>query len=220
MNLMTLKNIKICGIIDKPTLDACIDVGVGFVGFNFVPQSPRYIPLDVAVDLASTMPKSTAKVALIVDETDAMIDTIITHLQPDYLQLHGIETVDRLIAIKQKFNIKIIKAVGVANQTDMDNAKIYFEYANIMLFDSKAIHNNHNNLTGGHGQKFDWSLLDSVDTLNKPFMLAGGLNYPNLSMAKTQTNATYFDICSGVEISKGQKSVALINELKNLSADF
>jgi phosphoribosylanthranilate isomerase len=213
-----LKQIKICGITDKPTLDACIGVGVGFVGFNFVPQSPRYIPIGDAVNLASTMPKSTAKVALIVDETDAMIDMIITHLQPDYLQLHGTENIERLIAIKQKFNVKIIKAVGVGNHNDIENAKIYFEYADIMLFDSKPCMPN--SLTGGHGQKFDWSLLHCVDMLDKPFMLAGGLNYHNLIQAKAQSNATYFDICSGVEYAKGQKSVTLINELKNLSVHF
>ncbi len=210
-----LHHIKICGITDTHTLDACIAIKIGFIGFNFVPQSPRYITPNDAVALGTHIPKSIAKVALVVNEHDDTIETIINTLNPDYLQLHGSETVERVIALKQKFNIKIIKAVGIATQNDIDTAKIYFKDADMMLFDAKP--SNHDTMTGGLGKKFDWSLLHNINELDTPFMLAGGLNYHNILEAKQHTNAQYFDICSGVEIQRGIKSVTLIEQLKELN---
>lgn len=210
-----LHHIKICGITDTVTLDACIAIKIGFIGFNFVPQSPRYITPNDAVALGKNMPESIAKVALIVDEHDDTIETIINTLNPDYLQLHGSETLERVIALKQKFNIKIIKAVGIATQNDIDTAKVYFKDADMMLFDAKP--SKHDTVTGGLGKKFDWSLLKHIHGLHAPFMLAGGLNYHNILEAKQHTKAAYFDICSGVETEKGIKSVTLIEQLKELS---
>lgn len=213
-----LSRIKICGITDKESLDACITVGVGFIGFNFVKQSPRYIKLDDAFILADHVPITLMKVALVVDESDDVISNIIQKIKPNYLQLHGYETLQRVITIKEKFKIPIIKAVGVAEQSDIDNSKIYFDIADMMLFDAKpkAI----SSLTGGLGKTFDWSLVSDINGLNKPFMLAGGLNYSNLTIAKQQSKATYFDICSGVEKEKGKKSIELIYELEKLSTHF
>ena len=118
------------------------------------------------------------------------------------------------MAIKQKFKIPVIKAVGIATQADIDTAKIYFNDADMMLFDAKPKYSDE--LTGGLGKKFDWSLLGHIAGLDTPFMLAGGLNYHNICDAKHQTHATYFDICSGVEETKGVKSVSLIQCLADL----
>jgi phosphoribosylanthranilate isomerase len=213
---MLLKTIKICGITDKPTLQACIDIGVGFIGFNFVQRSPRYITLDDAVILADYIPNSVACVALVVNETDLMIEKIITHLQPDYIQLHGTETVNEIRKIKQKFDIKIIKAIPIANKTDIETAKQYADDVDIILYDAKPVNQNDTVLTGGHGHTFDWTLLSDMPHFPKPIMLAGGLNYMNLNRAKNETKADYFDICSGVEESKGKKSVTLIKQLHHL----
>ncbi len=207
-----LNTIKICGIKDRPTLDACIDIGIGFIGFNFVPQSPRFISLDAVSALGHFVPQSIAKVALVVDATDAMISDIIVNLNPDYLQLHGTETPERLIALKQTFNIPIIKAIGIATQSDIEDARSYFDITDMMLFDAKATHLD--TQKGGLGRKFDWSLMNNLTDLEKPFMLAGGLNHSNLHEARLQTQATYFDICSGVEITKGEKSIDLIHKIK------
>lgn len=213
---MNLKKIKICGITTPQILQACIDIGVGFVGFNFVPKSPRYIDIQTAVSLAQMMPSSIAKVALVVNEAEATIKEIITELNPDYIQFHGTETVDYLADIKSQFNIKIIKAIAIATQADIELIPTYQDCADIILCDAKAITPSDTTLTGGHGQSFDWGLLRTMPKINKPIMLAGGLNYYNLLTAQTQTNADYFDICSGVEEAKGQKSEILIRQLQGL----
>jgi phosphoribosylanthranilate isomerase len=213
---MNLKKIKICGITTQPTLTACIDVGVGFVGFNLVKASSRYIDVNHALELARLMPDDIASVALVVNETDAMIEQILTTLKPAYLQLHGTETVSDIEKIKQKCDVKIIKAIPISTQADIELIKTYADYADIILCDSKPIHQNHSHLTGGHGQKFDWGLLENMPKINKPIMVAGGLNYHNLQQAQTQSSAEYFDICSGVEESKGIKSEFLIRQLQDL----
>jgi len=186
------------------------------VGFNFVPKSPRYIDIQTAVFLAQMMPHSIAKVALVVNEAEATIKEIITHLKPDYIQFHGTESADYLADIKNQFNIKIIKAIAIGTQTDIELIPPYQDCADIILCDAKAITPSDATLTGGHGQSFDWGLLRTMPKINKPIMVAGGLNYYNLLMAQAQTKSDYFDICSGVEEAKGEKSEALIRQLQGL----
>jgi len=132
-----LNTIKICGVKDLPVLKACIQVGVGFIGFNFVQKSPRYIDIENAAFLGLHTPHHIKKVALCVNETNGNLETIIRHLNPDYLQLHGYESRQRVQEIKAHFNIPIIKAVGIENQKDIDESCEYFDDVDMMLFDAK-----------------------------------------------------------------------------------
>jgi len=209
-----LRHLKICGITDQKSLDICIQLNIGFIGFNFVPQSPRYISPEDSYKLQKKIPQSIAKVALCVNETDIIISNIIKHLKPDYLQLHGHESLERVQYLRSHFKIPIIKAIGIATNQDIETAVPYFEYADMMLFDAKPT--DKDILTGGLGKQFNWSLVHNIKTLNKPFMLAGGLNIHNLKIAQQQSNANFFDICSGVEEIKGTKSIALLQQLAQL----
>ena len=56
---------------------------------------------------------------------------------------------------------------------------------------------------GGTGSSFDWDLIDGH--LEKPFFLAGGLNFSNLGEALKKINPAGIDLNSGVELSPGIK---------------
>ena len=69
-------------------------------------------------------------------------------------------------------------------------------------------------LAGGTGKSFDWSLL-TKNSLNFNWILSGGLDYNNVSMAIKKTKAIAVDVSSGVEIKKGIKNIELIKEFCN-----
>ena len=65
------------------------------------------------------------------------------------------------------------------------------------------------NLPGGNGKQFDWNILKGYNS-NSKWMLAGGLDVNNVKDAIKSTKAPGIDVSSGVEISKGIKDPALI----------
>ncbi len=199
--------VKICGLKDEKTLRAAIDAGADYVGFVFYPKSPRSIMYQTAAKLGTMVPTSIKKVALIVDATDQEISQIMSSLLPDFLQLHGAESEDRIVEIKKTYpNIKIIKAVNVAEQSDLEAAQKFFNCADMMLFDAK---HSGQDLPGGNGVPFDWEVLKDFDC-PLPWMLAGGLRVENIAQAIKMTRCKIIDVSSGVESAPGEKDIKKI----------
>ena len=88
--------VKICGLCKPEDVTAAATAGAVYGGFVFFPKSPRYVSVDVARSLAIEAPVGLAKVALVVDADDALIDAITGAVPLDMLQLHGQETPDRV----------------------------------------------------------------------------------------------------------------------------
>jgi len=63
---------------------------------------------------------------------------------------------------------------------------------------------------GQEGQIFDWSRVPS--DLNKPIILAGGLSPENVADAISRVSPYAVDVSGGVEIEKGIKDAAKIDE--------
>jgi phosphoribosylanthranilate isomerase len=144
---------------------------------------------------------------LLVDAPDAMIADVIAALQPDFLQLHGHETPERVGEIKQRFGVPLIKAVGIAGQDDLIQARAYESVVDWMLYDAKppkqAV------LPGGNGVSFDWTLLKEAGKQHH-FMLSGGLDADNVANALAITGAAGVDVSSGVESAPGIKDTKRI----------
>ena len=132
---------------------------------------------------------------------------------PDFLQLHGSESVARVAEIKELADAPVIKAVGVAQQSDAAKGLLYKDVADIILFDAKPPIVSAR--PGGLGVPFDWSLLDG--TLKDPswpqdmqWMLSGGLTPDNVAGAIRATGAPIVDVSSGVESAPGVKDPEMI----------
>jgi phosphoribosylanthranilate isomerase len=199
--------VKICGLRTPETLHAAIEAGADWVGFVFFPKSPRHVSLDEARALGPLVAGRAQKVALLVDAPDAMIADVIAALQPDFLQLHGHETPERVGEIKQRFGVPLIKAVGIAGQDDLIQARAYESVVDWMLYDAKppkqAV------LPGGNGVSFDWTLLKEAGKQHH-FMLSGGLAADNVANALAITGAAGVDVSSGVESAPGIKDTKRI----------
>src|ERR1700676_279995 len=106
--------IKICGLSTAETLDAALGAGADMVGFVFFERSPRYVGLDRARALGAQARGKAKIVALSVDASDRTLAAIVEALAPDFLQLHGSESPERVAAIRRAFDLPIIKALGGA----------------------------------------------------------------------------------------------------------
>jgi phosphoribosylanthranilate isomerase len=102
----------------------------------------------------------------------------------------------------------VMKAVGVADASDLPALDAYAQVADMILVDAKPPKNA--DLPGGNGLSFDWNLIANR-RWSTPWMLAGGLTPDNVSEAIALTRATQVDVSSGVETAPGKKSADLIN---------
>ena len=203
---------KICGLTDKANIEAAVQNGAAFIGLNFIERSPRYVTIDAAEELARLVPgERTGVVALTMDADDVLLDTIVAAISPHMLQLHGHETVERVAEIRRSFGLPVIKAISIADQEDIENAREFDEVADWLLFDAKPTTSSEANLPGGNGIAFDWRLLQGT-TWSHPWMLSGGLTADTVCEAARLTGAQFVDVSSGVESVRGQKDPGLIRE--------
>jgi phosphoribosylanthranilate isomerase len=198
--------VKICGLSTAPTLEAAIGAGADMAGFVFHEKSPRHIDLGAARSLGALAAGRIKKVALTVDADDDALGAVVEALSPDYLQLHGSESPARVEAVKARFGLPLIKAIGVADKDDAREAAD-FACADIILFDAKPAPGAA--LPGGNGLPFDWLLLRDV-AADRPWLLSGGLDASNVGEALRMTGAPGVDVSSGVERARGVKDVARI----------
>ena len=204
--------VKICGIRSSETLDAALAAGADYVGLVFFPPSPRYLTPAEATSLAKAARGRTLSVALVVDADDALLDSIVRDVAPDLLQLHGMETPDRVQAIARRYSLPLIKAISVASVADAERAALYRPHCRLILFDAKPSPAwGDGPLPGGNGIAFDWRHLETVKH-EHPFMLSGGLTPANVAAAVDLTGADIVDVSSGVETTPGVKSPDLIRD--------
>ncbi|MBS0241625.1 MAG: phosphoribosylanthranilate isomerase, partial [Proteobacteria bacterium] len=201
--------IKICGLKSEPALAAALDAHADFVGLVFFPPSPRNVTVDEGAKLARLARGRARVVALTVDADDAMLAQIVQQVQPDFLQLHGEETVGRVREVRDRHGVPVIKAIKVATAADAKAAFDYREVAALILFDAKPP--KHADRPGGHGAVFDWHVLEAIKG-QMPFMLSGGLDAANVAEAMRSTGADAVDVSSGVESAPGIKDVGRIRD--------
>lgn len=199
--------VKICGLTRAQDVQALVDAGATYAGFNFFPKSPRYVTPEQARALALDCPPGLAKVGLVVDPTDALLDEITAVVPLDFIQLHGKETPQRVAEVRARYGLPVIKAVGLATEDDLPAITDYMAVADQLLIDTKAPKDAV--LPGGNGLPFDWRLI-AGRRWPKPWMLAGGLTVDNVGEAIAMTGARQVDLASAVESAPGVKDAAKI----------
>lgn len=194
--------IKICGLRTESTLDAALAAGADLVGFVHYVKSPRHVDLDEGRRLSSRARGLATRVLLLVDPDDASLDAAVDALDPDLIQLHGRETPERVAAIRTRLRKPVMKAIGVAVHADLARLASFEGFADRILLDAKPISGDE--LPGGNGRSFDWSLLVGA-RLPASLMLSGGLTPENVRQAIARTGVSAVDVSSGVESRPGEK---------------
>lgn len=203
--------VKLCGFTDASTVAAAVANKADFIGFVFCPDSPRYIDPDKVAEVAKIVPPIINKVAVFANTDLEIIKKVYKNLAPQYFQFHGSETARFLQKIREIFpRVKIIKAFRVANRHDLRDVRSFESVSDMFLFDSKS--KTPNAPFGGSGQSFDWKILYGFRS-KREWFLSGGLDVNNVLDAAKVTGARAVDISSGIEKSRGEKSVELIEQL-------
>jgi phosphoribosylanthranilate isomerase len=123
-----------------------------------------------------------------------------------HFQFHGHESPERCSAMAHEFGVEVIKAIPIAEPSDIAAANNFAGAAEMLIFDSRPPKGA--DRPGGHGAEFDWSIAARYDG-ETPFLLAGGLDAANVSKAvKAAKKSRAFagvDVSSGVEKRPGEK---------------
>lgn len=191
--------IKNCGLRTADSIHQSAASGATFVGFVHHEASPRHLPLDEMAQLAAIARPKLKTVAVLVAPSDALLDDLVKHVAPDYIQLHALD-IPRIQAISVRYETPIISAMSVTSAADLTYALEYEAISKHVLFDAKH---------PGGGQPFDWHLLKNIP-LRKPWFLAGGLTAANVGEALRITQAPMVDVSSGIEDAPGHKSLEKI----------
>jgi phosphoribosylanthranilate isomerase len=194
--------VKICGITNTADMDASIRYGTHYAGLMFFEKSPRFVNLNLARKLSLYAGNQIKKVAVTVNLDNQILDEIVKKVPLDFIQLHGKETPKRVREIKIRYNLPVIKAIGVAEAADLEMISLFSDVADQLLIDAKSSPSSI--LPGGNGLNFDWKLLKDFE-FQRPWLLAGGLNSKNAAEAIALTGATQLDLSSGVEKAPGLK---------------
>lgn len=199
--------VKVCGLTEPGDMAMLSQAGVAYAGLNFYPPSPRALSIPKARSLALAAPPGVARVGLFVDADDTTIDAVLAQVPLDFLQLHGGESPERLVALRARHGLPLIKAVGVASAADLPALDLFARVADMLLVDAKPAPDA--TLPGGNGLVFDWRLIVGR-CWPVPWLLAGGLNAGNVAKAMRLTGARQVDVSSGVETAPGMKDAARI----------
>ncbi len=195
---MRRTRIKICGITRAIDLETALSSGADAVGFVFYPQSPRYLPLQVAAGLARHVPPFVTRVGLFVNAEPTVVRETLATVPLDLLQFHG----DEDAAYCVQFGRPYIKAARVRPGLDLLEFARAFSTAQGLLLDAWV------EAYGGVGESFDWCLIP--EELPLPIILSGGLHAGNVVEAVVKVRPWAVDVSSGVEVDKGIKDAEKI----------
>ena len=189
--------VKMCGISKVETIPAVVEAKPDYMGLVFAP-SKRQVTVEQAKTLVEALHKqckaqndtvSIKTVGVFVNETLDNLVTIANEANLDVVQLHGDEDEAFIQSLKERTNVEVWKAIQIRSAAD---AEAWIDSsADMLLFDAY-----HKDERGGTGDVFDWSCLD---TFERPFMLAGGIDSTNVARAIRTVRPYGIDISSGIE---------------------
>lgn len=207
--------VKMCGISKVETIPAVVEAKPDYMGLVFAP-SKRQVTVEQAKTLVEALHKqckeqndtvSIKTVGVFVNETLDNLVTIANEANLDVVQLHGDEDEAFIQSLKERTNVEVWKAIQIRSAAD---AEAWIDSsADMLLFDAY-----HKDERGGTGDVFDWSCLD---TFERPFMLAGGIDSTNVARAIRTVRPYGIDISSGIETNgvKDDEKITAFTKIVN-----
>ena len=204
-----IKGSKICGVSDLDTLNFIINhpYPPQFIGFicNYK-KSSRYVEIEELNELLKLDKQKSNFVAVLVKPDEDILEKI-KHLPFDYYQIYDC-TPEEIKEIKQKYNKKIITALTIKDETDVQKYHSFSDVTDIFLFDSKGYEKS---------MGFDHSLIEKIK-FNKPLMIAGNIQVDD-NLENYKKIADIIDISGGLETSglKDKSKIEIfLNKVKQI----
>lgn len=196
--------VKICGITTLDDALVAAAAGADALGFNFWPQSSRYIEPQRAADIIKHLPPLVTAVAVFVNAGPEEVERTARRARLTAVQLHGDEGPEVVKALAAD-GLTVLKSVHVgARFRPQELAR--FREARAFLLDTEV-----KGARGGTGKSFDWKQARAARRFGR-IILAGGLNAENVAEAIAATQPYGVDVCTGVEKKPGVKDHERVRE--------
>lgn len=209
---MMITNLKICGITTRATARFCAEAGVGALGAVFYAKSPRFVTPKQARELFEGLPACVARVGVFVDPPIPDLLAFARFASLDTVQLHGREPLETVCAALQA-GLRVIKVLKATGETLLAEANALPLSAGILVECGRGT------LPGGNGAAWNWADAAPLAAV-RPYALAGGLTPLNLAEAAGLSQASAWDVSSGVEIAPGVKDHQAIMRTLTTLTDF
>ena len=206
--------LKICGM-KYNTLEVAV-LQPDYLGFIFYSKSPRdFEGLEIP-----SIPVGIKKVGVFVDAEYAFAKACIEKYKLDVVQLHGNESPEYIVALKEKLTTKDVqwwKVFGIKDTFDFEKLTSYKGLVDAFLFDTKGKEK------GGNGYTFDWRVLGNY-TSKTPIILSGGIGLEELEKIKvifaTDLPIMALDVNSRFEVEPGLKDIEKLEKFKEAIAEI
>ena len=199
-----IKGSKICGISDLNTLNYIINHSYPpqYIGFicNYK-KSSRYVGIEMLNKLLVLDKKKSNFVAVLVKPDEDILEKI-KNLPFDYYQIYDCSP-EEIGIIRKKYNKKIITALTIRDESDVQKYHLFSEVTDIYLFDSKGYEKT---------ESFNHKFLDNIK-ITKPIMVAGDIKTSDLNNFKDKP--FLIDVSGNLESEKGVKDINKIDKFLN-----
>jgi phosphoribosylanthranilate isomerase len=181
--------VKICGINSEAAAAAAIEAGADALGFVFA-ESPREVTPERALELATGVPASVKRVAVLRHPPRELWQRVLEVFAPDWLQTDA----EDLAAIELPRGCVALPVFRDGRAPDSPPARLLFEGAK-----------------SGSGRTADWDQARALAS-RAQLILAGGLDAANVADAIRRVRPWGVDVSSGVEKRRGEKDPRMIHE--------
>ena len=202
--------IKICGITNLEDARSAVSYGANALGFMMYEKSPRKIVKEEVLEIIKELPEEVIPVMVFVNPSSEYVERCLEVSSKLIPQFHGDETP----AFCSSFGRDFLKALRVSGKEDLQTIFESYSKSWMLLLDSYQ-----KNDFGGTGKAFEWKNLKGKE-LNKPYLLAGGLNPENVENALSLVSCAGLDVSSGVESSPGKKDSIKLKKFIETARNF
>jgi phosphoribosylanthranilate isomerase len=196
-----MTKIKICGLMDKHTVDEVCRLGADYLGFVFAKSKREVISNQVRL-MTTDVPLTIQKVGVFVSPTIEQLQRTVQEAGLDLVQIHGDFP-------NGSCGVPMIQAKSVNG-----NEKEFKTTADFLLLDAPP-----KEFYGGNGEPFSWEAVQLNLLPQEKLFIAGGLTAENVQQAITYFQPFGVDVSSGVE-TNGVKDLAKIQAFINQVREY
>jgi len=213
--------IKVCGMRDARNIHEVSQLGIDWIGLDFIPNSERYVSQiascagiipdysslsDLSSDKLSQQKEDPVLCGVFADDMPQNIVTRVVNFDLDIVQLNGEESMVMIDNLRRTLDpdihagIKMMKRLVITKREDIEKYKEYVEGVDYFLFDVQ------DNLK-------DWSILEAYDG-KVPFLVSGNIGAEDIEKIKGLTHPLFYGISVNkkFESAPAVKDVALLKD--------
>ena len=213
--------IKVCGMRDARNIHEVSQLGIDWIGLDFIPNSERYVSQiascagiipdysslsDLSSDKLSQQKEGPVLCGVFADDMPQNIVTRVVNFDLDIVQLNGEESSVMIDNLRRTLDpdihagIKMMKRLVITKREDIENYKEYAEGVDYFLFDVQ------DNLK-------DWGILEAYDG-KVPFLVSGNIGAEDIEKIKGLSHPLFYGISVNekFESAPAVKDVALLKD--------